>query len=146
MISYKSLMPALLLATLLVGCQNEELDNGLGTSDNLRVQATLGDSSSLRSNVLGSDVELGQFADGDVIAVSIDEGANWVEYKKEAGEWMPLNGKKLSWPSEKEQTEVWAYYPVRHENSHDGNNNSTMDTFTLPRYQCDTQGNGESGS
>ena len=60
MISYKSLMPALLLATLLVGCQNEELDNGLGTSDNLRVQATLGDSSSLRSNVMGSDVVLGQ--------------------------------------------------------------------------------------
>ena len=146
MISYKSLMPALLLATLLVGCQNEELDNGLGTSDNLRVQATLGDSSSLRSNALGSDPEQAQFAEGDVIAVSIDEGANWVEYKKVASEWMPLNGKKLSWPSEKEQTEVWAYYPVRHENSHDGNNNSTMDTFTLPRYQCDTQGNGESGS
>ena len=85
MISCKSLMPVLLLATLLVGCQNEELDNGLGTSDNLRIQATLGDSSSLRSNVLGSDAEQGQFAEGDVIAVSIDEGANWVEYKKEAG-------------------------------------------------------------
>nr|WP_320039470.1 leucine-rich repeat protein [uncultured Bacteroides sp.] len=128
-------------------CQNENLNNLTSAGKGITIQANIGSPfTSTRSNPLGTETEQGQFVDGDVIAVSLDEGQTWVEHKKNGDTWEPQGGKKLAWPEGKEQAEVWAYYPVEHTNASDGSNNSTFDTFTLPRHQCNTQGGQEGDS
>ncbi len=138
---YKFITLIAILAIFFHACQNENPDNLTLSGKGLTIKAGIGSPfTSTRSNPLGTATEQGQFVDGDVIAVSLDQGQTWVEHTKNGDTWVPQGGKKLAWPDGAAEAEVWAYYPVEHSNSVDGSNNSTFDTFTLPRHQCNTQG------
>lgn len=110
-------------------------------------QGAINQSLSVQSIGLESDTPVPnseELKEGSVVAVACHEIGNnnsqtwqWVNFKKIGNQWLPMDGKQLSWPNGAERAVIAAYYPAEHSNPIDGSNESAWETFNLP---CDQSG------
>lgn len=141
----KLIISTVLLLMLFTSCQQEELSNTeKDTSQSLHIAPSIENAFvTTRSFPMGTTAEQGQFKEGDEIGVTCSDAFNYslnktsAVFKKVGSEWVPVDGKELTWPIGAEKVAVEAYYPVKHSNEKDGSNNASWATFILP---CDQTG------